>query len=94
MTTPREDDRAAQLARQLNEAGIKTDPGMLGGVVIYATAAQAEVFLASLVPAEPGALQQAAEFFGFSGPDAIPNLREWARGPAPLPPLPGTGGTR
>lgn len=51
MATPREEDRAAELARQLNEAGIHADPGALGGVVIYATADQAELFLGSLVPA-------------------------------------------
>lgn len=60
MTTPREEDRAAELARQLNQAGIKADPGVLGGVVIYATAGQAETFLASLVPADSprGSAQQ------------------------------------
>jgi hypothetical protein len=51
MPTPAEEDRAADLARLLNEAGIHADPGVTGGVVIYATAAQAELFLASLVPA-------------------------------------------
>lgn len=51
MTTPREEDRAAELARQLNQAGIEADPGVLGGVVIYATAGQAEQILAGLVPA-------------------------------------------
>jgi hypothetical protein len=50
MAAPREEDRAAELARQLNEAGIKADPGVLGGVVIYATPGQAQLFLAGLVP--------------------------------------------
>jgi hypothetical protein len=51
VATPQEEDRAMSLARQLNEAGIHADPGVLGGVVIYATADQAELYLAGLVPA-------------------------------------------
>jgi len=51
MTTPQQEDRVAELARQFNYLGIKADPGNLGSVVIWASASQAAMFLASLVPA-------------------------------------------
>lgn len=78
MTTPREEDRAAELARQLNEAGIKTDPGVTGGVVIYATAGQAELFLAGLVPAAASGERQLLRLAELLGMYAEAKFRdEW-----------------
>jgi hypothetical protein len=47
MRDPELEDRAARRAAQLNAVGVQTDPGLGGGVVIYADDEQAALFLAA-----------------------------------------------